>query len=255
MDRRQALALISGTCCCALTQHTGALGNSYDRFDMPCALALEVVDGVGGLPASYRSWDAAKQPIVARSDFPDMEAALGIALVHMSRFYEVRPDFGFIFEKRAPNAHATSYSATNNGFGTIAFGRALMSREIAKPNGDFAVLAICAHEFGHIRQYYDDYNPGIRASLPSYCVELHADFLAGAFLAYWKRMMSVDDLLRVGDTWSQLGSSDFNNPGSHGTTEQRVLAIESGFFFRDGVRDASIDQIMQAGLQHVSRYR
>jgi hypothetical protein len=67
--------------------------------------------------------------------------------------------------------------------------------------------------------------------------------------------MRPTDFLRIGDTWRGLGSTDFNDPGSHGTMVQRVAAIEAGFFFRDANPFATIGEIMEAGFAHVERYR
>ncbi len=220
-----------------------------DKTPIPCG-----IDGADILAnASYSSWNG-RDAVATTSGDADLDTSLGVMLVHMARFFDVHPEFGFIEEERNPNAFASSYSPNGNRNGTIAFGKKLLDLELNKPNGNFAVLAICAHEFGHIRQYEDNYIDRIENRLPEFCVELHADFMAGTFLAYWKPMMRPEHLLRIGDTWSQLGSSDFNRPGSHGTTVQRVAAIEAGFFFRDGVRDASVRDLMWAGLQHVERY-
>lgn len=225
-----------------------------DFHDIPCALNLPEVSSQSEMPRGFNAWNPASDAVQSSSGNGNLDRALGVLLVHMSRFFAVEPQFGFIWEEQGANAFATAYNDSGFADGTVAFGRRLLDIELNKTNGDFAVMAICAHEFGHIRQYRDRYIGRIEDSLPRYCVELHADFAAGAFIAYWKRMMRPEHLLRIGDTWAGLGSTDFNNPGSHGTSVQRVRAIEAGFFYRDGVRDATITDVMEAGYRHVSQY-
>lgn len=242
-------AVLGGMCGCAAGHIVGGLSLASDITYLPCGLDGTEIRANG----TFRPWNG-RDPVQDSSGDTEFDRSLGSVLVHMAQFFDVTPDFGFIEETSGANAFATSYSPSGNRDGTIAFGRNLLDLELNKPNGNFAVMAICAHEFGHIRQYGDGYISRIESRLPEFCVELHADFMAGTFLAYWKPMMRPEHLLRIGDTWSQMGSSDFNRPGSHGTTVQRVAAIEAGFFFRDGVRDASLQDLMLAGLEHVERY-
>lgn len=221
-----------------------------DTGSGPCSIELS-----GALPTDFVPWNSTRDQVESSSQIAALDSALGVILVHMSQFFGVQPEFGFIVEDEFPNAFASRGNPNGYPDGTVAFGRKLLEEQLAKPNGDFSVLAICAHEFGHIRQYRDGIIGRIESStMPRYCVELHADFSAGAFVAYWKRRMRPEHLLEIGSTWSGLGSSDFNRPGSHGTTVQRVKAIEAGFYFRDGVHDASVEDIMQAGLDHVAQY-
>lgn len=250
MDRRTLISLLGASVLCSC--HGAAIAR--DPVDIPCALRLPEVDGQSEMPRGFLPWNPVSDGVEASSGNDNLDSALGVLLVHMSRFFAVEPQFGFIWEEQGPNAFATAYNAGGFPDGTVAFGRRLLDIELNKANGDFAVMAISAHEFGHIRQYRDRYIDRIETSLPRYCVELHADFAAGAFIAYWKRMMRPEHLLRIGDTWAGLGSTDFNNPGSHGTSTQRVRAIEAGFFYRDGVRNATITDVMEAGYRHVSQY-
>ena len=209
---------------------------------------------LGALPTDFTPWNSTRDKVETSSQIFGLDDALGVILVHMSQFFGVRPEFGFIVEDESPNAFASPGNPNGYQDGTVAFGRKLLEEQLNKPHGDFSVLAICAHEFGHIRQYHDNIIDRIEATMPRYCVELHADFAAGAFVAYWKNKMHPEHLLEIGSTWSSLGSSDFNRPGSHGTTVQRVSAVESGFFFRDGVQNATVEDIMRAGLDHVAQY-
>lgn len=252
MHRRTLISFLGASVLCPC--HGTALALDHDQVDIPCALNISSSDGTSEMPRGFLPWSPARDGVDATSGNANLDSALGVLLVHMSRFFGVQPQFGFIWEEQGPNAFATAYNANNFVDGTVAFGRELLDIEISKANGDFAVMAICAHEFGHIRQYRDRYIPRIEANLPGYCVELQADFAAGAFVAYWRRMMRPEHLLRIGDTWAGLGSTDFNNPGSHGTSVQRVRAIEAGFFYRDGVRNATVTDVMEAGYRHVSQY-
>lgn len=245
MDRRVFLLAASAACACGACRAQAADGS------IPCGL-----DMGDGTARGFVPWNPNTTGVVTTSGNRDLDAALGVLLVNMSGFFDVRPEFGFIDETGGPNAFASRRSLNGYPDGTVAFGRRLLQIEMRKPGGDFSVMAICAHEFGHVRQFRDGmFDRVARAGLPGYCNELHADYLAGAFIAFWKSRMRPADFLRIGDTWRGLGSTDFNDPGSHGTMVQRVAAIEAGFFFRDANPFATIGEIMEAGFAHVERYR
>jgi predicted metalloprotease len=97
--------------------------------------------------------------------------------------------------------------------------------------GDFAVAYIVAHEFGHEVQQelglFDAYGD----SVPTMGFELQADCYAGT----WAKSANDEGRLEDGDVQEALdaalavGDFDTDNPGHHGTPEQREEAWSAGF--------------------------
>lgn len=148
---------------------------------------------------------------------------------------------GFYFIDSSPNAYAMPQVTNPLGpDGTVVFGVNLTSQQLQKqPNGS-TVIAIMAHEFGHIMQFkYGGVGAGKRA-------ELHADFMAGWYLRMrgtyaWTNLSSA---LRI---FYDLGDYAFNSPQHHGTPDERLAAAAAGF--NSTAPDAL--QAYNAGLQSI----
>ena len=97
--------------------------------------------------------------------------------------------------------------------------------------GDFAVAYIVAHEYGH--QIQDELGAFQRDGdrVPTMQFELQADCYAGT----WANSALKDNRLEDGDVQEALdaalavGDFDVNDPGHHGTPEQREEAWNRGF--------------------------
>ena len=182
----------------------------------------------------------------------NVDLMLGRALVHLSSAFEVYPDFRFYDDRDGLNALAAPFSLTHGTNGTVLFGVRLFHRQIdAHPDGDIAVLGICAHEFGHIVQYFSPYYKELRkAHRTVKLVELHADFLAGYFVALRRERFPDIKLQGLGEAWEAMGDVQYNAPGHHGTAAERLQAIERGYFFG---RDESGDvrSAAKLGAQYV----
>lgn len=181
-----------------------------------------------------------------------LDRALGRALVHISQEFEIYPGFTFYDDQDAPNALAAPFTLLQDTTGTVLFGVNLLHAQIdAHPDGDIAVLGICAHEFGHIVQFFSPHYRQLRkAHRTVKLVELHADFLAGYFVARRRERFPDMRLQGLGEAWEAMGDIAYNDPKHHGTSQERLKAIERGYFWgRDtagGVRDAA-----QAGAGYV----
>lgn len=178
---------------------------------------------------------------------------LGAALLGLAETFKVHPGFGFYDNSRSPNALAAPDAVMPGTFGTVIMGKRLFIEEMANNDAGMTVIAICAHEFGHIHQFQHGYHEQL-AQLDSTArpIELHADFLAGVFLATRKKEHPDLDLFAVGETFNRLGDTDFRNPQHHGTAQERTAAITAGFERgRGGVDD--IDKIALAGVEYVRR--
>jgi hypothetical protein len=163
----------------------------------------------------------------------------GLALV---RVFGVSPRGFFFDDRRSPNAYATSDVVNESGpDGTIVFGLRLLQGELARDGGiGFSVPAIMAHEFAHLVQFKN----GI--DLPTVQMELQADFMAGWYLGLRGRFVYTD-VRPAFQAFFQIGDYDFNNPGHHGTPQQRLAAIQAGF----RSSDLPLRQAFQRGLQFV----
>ena len=97
--------------------------------------------------------------------------------------------------------------------------------------GDFSVAYIVAHEFGHEIQdelgAFDKYG----GSVPTMAFELQADCYAGTWAksAYDENRLEDGDVQEALDAALAVGDFDTDNPGHHGTPEQREQAWSAGF--------------------------
>jgi len=179
---------------------------------------------------------------------------LGVALRRLALTFDVRPGFGFYDDRRAPNAFATARSVFPDSNGTILMGQFLFSHFIRESNDDgMTIIAICAHEFGHIYQLAKDYYDPLKAlDVTDRPIELHADFLAGYFLAQRKKNHSDLELRQIGEAFYKMGDTDFNSPKHHGTSDERIAAIEAGYQFGRG-SSVDIEAAAKAGFETIGR--
>lgn len=186
---------------------------------------------------------------------PSFLNAFGEILVGLSRLFGERPSFEFYDDGDKPNAKASSRSMPEvaGTKGSVYFGLNMLEGLLKQEGGDMAVFAIAAHEFAHIYQFHNGWAQRIRQSLPSYYVELHADYLAGFSMAHYVRAYPAVKVRNVAIVWKAIGSRDFNDPGTHGTSEQRLNAIEAGYDFVKRSPKAKISDAALAGFNHLSR--
>jgi hypothetical protein len=160
----------------------------------------------------------------------DLDETLGKALLLIRAFFGVNPGVGMYDDYGQPNALTYAESFVKGARGTVALGQDLLKRQLLAHSDDgISVLGILAHEFAHVLQ--NDHNLGVRLRLPDNSVkliELHADFLAGLYLAHLADGPNVR-LYETGQTFSGLGDTEFGNPDHHGTAKERVAAVEFGF--------------------------
>ena len=170
----------------------------------------------------------------------------------MSELFSEKPGFGFIDDSDGPNAYATTGTLVPGTWGTVCFGQTLF-RDLLDRYQDqgLAVMAVAAHEFGHIAQFrsgvdkrLDRYQPTVRR------VELHADLLSGYFLGVRKRQQPSISVWAAGHTLYRIGDYEFHNPNHHGTPDERVAAAEAGFRLGHDGR-AEFGQAFSWGVEHV----
>lgn len=204
------------------------------------------------LPASWSPADMLDRLIPVSGDV-SFDRALGRQLVRLARTFSVRPSFAYADDLGSMNAVASPVSLVRGTQGAVAFGiRMLRHLRSLGEGGDMAVLGVCAHEFGHVRQYSSDDFWSLRSAHPTAkLVELHADYLAGYFLARFKRERPHVRLRAYGEFLFQSGTFDYWSPEFHGTPQERVRAAEEGF--RQASREEDVTTAVRAGRVFVTR--
>jgi hypothetical protein len=176
----------------------------------------------------------AEDKLITSSGDAGLDHALGRALLRLAQGFEVYPGFGFIDDRDGENAYAAREQRIAGTEGTVYFGLNLFRRTMARfDDGGMAVLAICAHEFAHIYQFRSGYHKELTDMVDGKVrlAELHADFLAGYFLARRKAEFTQLDIQGAGALIESLGDTEFSSPEHHGTPAQRVRAIEGGYSY------------------------
>lgn len=101
------------------------------------------------------------------------------------------------------------------------------------PSGDFSVALVVAHEYAHNLQTELGILPTAPAAptYPVYKTELHADCWAGIWAnsAYYEGILEAGDIEEGIQVMMLLGDYAFNDPGHHGTPEQRSKAFMTGY--------------------------
>jgi predicted metalloprotease len=116
-----------------------------------------------------------------------------------------------------------------------------------------ALITMCAHEFGHIHQYWSSYKDNLTAlDRTAKPMELHADFLAGFYLADRKTEHPEFKLQTVGALFEQIGDTNFTSPRHHGTSAERIAAITAGFELGK-TPGRRIDAAAEAGVHYIER--
>jgi hypothetical protein len=181
----------------------------------------------------------------------NLDKSLGRALARAAGKFGVAPSFAFYRDGSKPNAYASSMTMTSGTWGSVVFGRSLFQDQLNRyKDGGVSVLAIVAHEFGHILQYRNKMLEDLQASEPTVRrIELHADYLSGWYLGLRKKEDPSISLWGSGDTFKRIGDYEYTNPNHHGTPEQRVAASEAGFKLSKS--GATISGALQEGRTYV----
>ena len=97
-------------------------------------------------------------------------------------------------------------------------------------NPEISVVAVCAHEFGHIVQFKHGLDRELQeGQSTAKCVELQADFLAGFFAGRRKLLQPNYPAAVFATTQFSFGDDMVDDPNHHGTPEQRGAAVVKGF--------------------------
>jgi hypothetical protein len=187
---------------------------------------------------------------------PDVDRQLDRAIKIAANILQVRPAFGFIdpdkFSDRqldGMNAFASTRDADIPGTrGIVAFGMTKFRSELhGYDESGTTVMAIIAHEFGHILQNYRGY----LASIRTLQCEINADFLSGYYLGVRKHQVSSVSFEKAAELFNRLGRAESGNPNrTHGDPNERVSAAAAGF--KAGFsQNMNLEDAVRAGLAYI----
>ena len=183
---------------------------------------------------------------------PAFDRALSLTLASISQAFSVLP--GFVFSERVMmNAFATQRTSLGRQDGSVVFGRPLY-REIMNrgEHPEIGIVAVCAHEFGHIAQYKHNLQYTLIVNGMVKRLELHADFMAGYF-AGRRKLESPDFPAAVfATTQYSFGDSDYGAPDHHGTKTERGQAVVKGFETAYSAQQ-SFEMALQTGVSYVQQ--
>lgn len=125
----------------------------------------------------------------------------------------------------------------NNSFAdaqdhNIYLGIPMLQELYRKPNGQYMIAFVMAHEMGHIYQYQDTAHNSAWHNPNRESFELQADFLAGHVLCK-SGIVTKAFGDQVYQTIQDLGDFAFYNVAHHGTPGQRAHFIELGISYGD----------------------
>lgn len=151
------------------------------------------------------------------------------AVKRLADTFGVIPPFDFYDDSGAPNARAFRPTA-DFPQGKVIFGFQLYNELMTKDPTGASVLAVLAHEYGHITFFLSGQEQlilGGRKTVKR--SELHADYLAGYYLGVRKRESPKVSLWKAGRLIWSIGDTAFDNEDHHGTPDERRLSAEAGF--------------------------
>jgi hypothetical protein len=187
-------------------------------------------------------FNIAALPTKGKSGNPDLDEALIVELGRITKIIPVNPGFQYVEEPSA-NAFAIPQALIPGTTGTVLIGLKLVSLFMQTKNGGATIAGVCAHECGHIYQYFSEYEEHFESSgKKGYILrELHADFIAGYYMGKRKNY-TADQVKLFSRTLFDLGNYDFANPDFHGSPALRATSMEAGYHlavtdvaFRDAV--------------------
>lgn len=160
----------------------------------------------------------------------EMDLALDRALKRLADTFHIYPGFGFVDDSDGPNAWATPRAYIKDTPGTVAFGREFFDALLRYDPTGISVIAVVAHEFGHILQFTTGMVQRIKGGDSTVKrLELHADYMSGFYIGQLKKAHPEASFWRAGDKFRQIGTYDKQDPLFHGTPEERVAASQAGF--------------------------
>jgi hypothetical protein len=192
--------------------------------------------------------------LVTNSSSRDFDFALAQTLGMLCDRFDVLPNFSYYREvENDENALATEEPFGSHPDGTVLLGLRMVGTLMRRTeNGAASVIAVVAHEFGHIVANKLKLNDRLAPEKTKpFRAEQFADFMSGAFAAVRQKEYDRFPAAAFALTMWDLGGSD---RGTHGTREERGNAVSAGY--QDGSKsDITLNNIVTAGFQYAMSVR
>lgn len=210
--------LIGALASATLTHSAGYAANDVDTLSCNC---------------SRDDFDAVYNTRTSTSGNVEFDEAIIVELKNIRRVIpSINPGYQYV---KANNSFTTSHSVIRNTKGTVWIGLELVNnlidaRKKDRTAGGTAVAGVLAHECAHIYQINSGiYDRMIKDRANPALVELHADFIAGYYLAY-KNGVRPEHLPMMQGIFVYLSTYDPKDPKYHGTPGLRAAALDAGYF-------------------------
>ena len=148
-----------------------------------------------------------------------LDQAFSLEVQFLQNVFQVQPRFLFYDDSNSPGAFAYTQ-------GVVTFGLNLMRNQFRQASfgGPLGIAAIMAHEYAHILQFQTGTPSNTDTTIHR---ELHADFMAGWYLANRSNYLATDVLGGL-LTMHSIGDRQFYSLDHHGTPEERLIATAVG---------------------------
>ncbi|MEI6202379.1 MAG: hypothetical protein WCP68_10540, partial [Enhydrobacter sp.] len=181
--------------------------------------------------AGKRQSSTDEDSIIARSGDRDFDRALAQTLARISDVLQVSPGFAYYDDYDGLNAYATPKVRMNGPDGTVLFGQGFLKKlRAGREAPEVAVVAVCAHEFGHILQFKHRLTTTVRNGDSTVKrTELQADYFSGYFAGRRKKELPSYPAAVGALAQYNVGDHSLNSPQHHGTPDERGAAFVRGF--------------------------
>lgn len=215
-----------------------------------CCVPHEVATGYlhaasGAQPLTRDMIDMRKHSASEAFDY-----AFAQTLGMLCEYFHVLPSFAYYQEAGGTldcDAKATDVILFGRDDGTVLFGLNMLTKQMAGNYGTYGVMAVAAHEFGHIVAKTRGLNEKLAPSMEApFRAEQFADFMCGVFSAYRRRDNKNFEANYFAMTMRELGTL---NRETHGTKQERGFAVAAGYRAA-WQTDQDFDEIVKAGYDY-----
>ena len=199
--------------------------------------------------------DVSDKPVTSRTAIARGRVVmLPETLAMIADLLQVSPGFAYYDDYDGMNAYATPRVKLNGADGTVLFGQAFLRKlRAGRESPEVAVVAVCAHEFGHILQFKHGLTARVRNGDPTVKrSELQADYFSGFFAGHRKKALPSYPAAVGALAQYNVGDHSINSPQHHGTPEERGAAFVRGF--EAGYREnLALGDAIQQSVAYASR--
>jgi hypothetical protein len=159
--------------------------------------------------------------------------------------FGVSPGFRYV---DAMNAFAIKQSLVSGYKGTVLIGVPLVRKLLQPQIGGISVAGVLAHECAHIHQYFNVDQEAFKWPT-SALKELHADLLAGYYLAKQKGLRPQDVSVFERELITE-GTQNTKSSNDHGAGWQRTACMNKGF----SMANQALEEASREGAKWVRQF-